>query len=184
MQEKIREIAARVREMRELCDFSPEDMAGHVAVSVEQYLRYEKGEEDIPASVLFNLAQKLRMDMATLLTGDNPRVNIFAVTRNGRGVTVERRKDYGYQNIAAQFASKKGEFFIVTVPSAESGAKPHLNAHPGQEFSYVLEGRLKVYIHKNEIILEPGDSIYFDSTHEHAMEALDGRPVKFLAVIL
>jgi len=187
MQEKIREIAARVREMRGLCDFGPDDMAEHIAVSREQYLRYENGEEDIPASVLYNIAQKLQMDMATLLTGDNPRVNIFAVTRKGRGVTVERRKDYGYQNIAAQFANKKGEFFIVTVgvnADAKNEAKPHLNAHPGQEFNYVLEGKMKVYIHKNEIILEPGDAIYFDSSHAHAMEALDGRPVKFLAVIL
>jgi quercetin dioxygenase-like cupin family protein len=183
MQEKIREIAARVREMRELCEFSPENMAEHIAVSREQYLRYENGEEDIPASVLFNIAHKLQMDMATLLTGDNPRVNIFAVTRKGRGVAVERRKDYGYQNIAAQFANKKGEFFIVTV-DAKNEAKPSLNAHPGQEFSYILEGRVKVYIHKNEIILEPGDAIYFDSTHAHAVEALDGRPAKFLAVIL
>jgi len=183
MQETIREIAARVREMRSLCEFSPEDMAQHLALSREEYLRYENAEEDIPASVLYNIAHKLGMDMSTLLTGENPRVNIFAVTRKGRGVTVERRKDYGYQNIAAQFAHKKGEFFIVSVDPKNAG-EPHLNAHPGQEFNYVLEGRMKVYIHKNEIVLEPGDAIYFDSTHPHAMEALDGQPVKFLAVIL
>jgi mannose-6-phosphate isomerase-like protein (cupin superfamily) len=183
MQETIREIAARVREMRELCEFSPEDMAQHLALSCEEYLRYENAEEDIPASVLYNIAHKFEMDMSTLLTGDAPRSNIFAVTRKGRGVVVERRKDYGYQNIAAQLAHKKGEFFIVSV-DPKTGYTPHLNAHPGQEFNYVLEGKMKVYIHKNEIVLEPGDAIYFDSTHPHAMEAMDGQPVKFLAVIL
>jgi mannose-6-phosphate isomerase-like protein (cupin superfamily)/DNA-binding XRE family transcriptional regulator len=183
MQETIREIASRVREMRALCEFSPEDMAGHLTLSREEYLRYENAEEDIPASVLYNIAQKLGMDMSTLLTGENPRVNIFAVTRKGRGVVVERRKDYGYQNIAAQFSHKKGEFFIVSVDPKNAG-EPHLNAHPGQEFNYVLEGRMKLYIHKNEIVLEPGDSVYFDSTHPHAMEAMDGQPAKFLAVIL
>jgi len=48
----------------------------------------------------------------------------------------------------------------------------------------VLEGRMKVYIHQNEVILESGDSIYFDSSHPHAMEALDGRPARFLAIVL
>lgn len=183
MQEKIREIAARVREMRELCELCPEDMAAHLALDREAYLRYENAEEDIPASVLYTIAQKLGMDMGTLLTGESPRMNIFAVTRRDRGVVVERRRDYGYQNIAAYFAHKKGEFFIVTA-DAKDGYEPHLNSHPGQEFNYVLEGRMKVYIHKNEIVLEPGDAIFFDSSHAHAMEALDGRPVKFLAVIL
>jgi len=184
MQEKIREIAARVREMRLLSEFSPEEMAEELAISREQYLRYENGEEDIPASMLYGAAHKFGMDMSTLLTGENPRVNIFAVTRNGRGVAVERRKDYGYQNIAAQFAHKKGEFFIVTVDAEIGTPAPHLNEHPGQEFNYVLEGRMKVHIHKNEIVLDVGDAIYFDSSHPHAMEALDGKPVKFLAVIL
>ena len=182
MQDKIREIAARVREMRELSDFSTDEMATHIAVSKEQYIRYENGDEDIPASLLYAIASKFGMNMSTLLTGDDPRMNIFVVTRKGRGVKVERRKDYAYRNIAAQFAHKKGEFFIVTVPPASE--TPSLNEHPGQEFSLILEGKMKVYIHKNEIILEPGDAIFFDSSHAHAMEALDGQPVKFLAVIL
>ena len=47
-----------------------------------------------------------------------------------------------------------------------------------------LRGTLKVYIHNNEIVLREGDSIYFDSNYEHAMEALGGEPAKFLAVIM
>ena len=183
MQEKIREIAARIREMRELRGYSGEEMASYLGLETALYDRYDGGGEDIPASVLYGIAQKLEIDMGTLLTGDNPRMNVFTVTRRGQGARVDRRKDYGYQNLASNFMHKKGEFFLVTVEPHET-SDPHLNAHPGQEFDYVLEGRIKVFIHNNEIILDSGDSIYFDSSNPHAMEALDGRPAKFLAVIL
>jgi quercetin dioxygenase-like cupin family protein len=43
---------------------------------------------------------------------------------------------------------------------------------------------MKVYIENNQYILNPGDSIYFDSGQRHAMAALNNKPAKFLAVIL
>jgi transcriptional regulator with XRE-family HTH domain len=184
MQEKIKEIAARVRELRELSDFTVKEMAEYMQVSDEIYEKYESGSEDIPASILFEIAHKLRVDMATLLTGEEPRMNIFTVTRDEKGVSVERRKQYRYQNLAENFIHKKAEFFIVSVEPKPYGTKPETNSHPGQEFNYVLEGSLKVYIHNNEITLNKGDSIYFDSTYEHAMEALEGEPAKFLAAIM
>lgn len=184
MQEKIKEIASRVRELRELSEISAEKMAEYLQVSDETYEKYENGTEDIPASVLFEIAHRLQVDMATLLTGEEPRMNIFTVTRNGKGVSVERRKQYKYQNLAEKFIHKKAEFFVVTVEPKPQGMKPDTNSHPGQEFNYVLEGSLKVYIHNNEIILNEGDSIYFDSSYEHAMEALEGEPARFLAVIM
>jgi quercetin dioxygenase-like cupin family protein len=184
MQEKIKEIASRVRELRELSEISGEKMADYLQVSEDTYEKYENGTEDIPASILFEIAHLLQVDMATLLTGEEPRMNIFTVTRDGKGVNVERRKQYKYQNLAEKFIHKKAEFFIVTVEPKPEGAKPDTNAHPGQEFNYVLEGSLKVYIHNNEIVLNEGDSIYFDSNYQHAMKAMGGKPAKFLAVIM
>jgi len=184
MQEKIKEIADRVRELRELSDVSVKEMAEYLKVSDETYQKFETGIEDIPASLLFEIAHKLHIDMATLLTGEEPRMNIFTVTRDEKGVSVERRKQYGYQNLAEKFIHKKAEFFVVSVEPKPYGTKPEKNSHAGQEFNYLLEGTLKVYIHDNEIVLKKGDSIYFNSNYEHAMEALEGKPAKFLAVIL
>lgn len=184
MQEKIKEIASRVHELRELSEISAEKMAEYLHVPKETYEKYENGTEDIPASILFEIAHRLQVDMSTLLTGEEPRMNIFTLTRDGKGVNVERRKQYKYQNLAEKFIHKKAEFFIVTVEPKPEGTKPDTNSHPGQEFNYVLEGSLKVYIHNNEIILNEGDSIYFDSNYQHAMKAMNGKPAKFLAVIM
>ena len=48
----------------------------------------------------------------------------------------------------------------------------------------MIEGRMMLSINGKELILEPGDSIYFDSSLPHGMKALDGKTVKFLAMII
>ncbi len=182
MQEKIKEIAARIHELRELSNISVEDMAERLSISADVYEQYDVGVKDIPASILFEIARELDVDMTLLLTGEEPRMHIFTVTRKDKGVKVERRKEYRYQNLAANYIHKKAEPFLVTVdPKEEDQLSTH--SHPGQEFNYVLEGTLKVLIHNNEIILEEGDSIYFDSNYEHAMAAMNGKPARFLAII-
>jgi transcriptional regulator with XRE-family HTH domain len=183
MQEKIREVAARIRELRENLGVSVETMADHLKVSAVTYADYEKGESDIPASILFGIAHKLNVDMAVLLTGEEPHMKYFTVTRKDKGVSVERRTQYKYQNLAANFMHKKAEPFLVTVEPKSPAKTPEMNTHPGQEFDYVIQGVLKVHIHDNELILREGDSIYFDSGCPHAMEAMENTPAKFLAII-
>ena len=58
------------------------------------------------------------------------------------------------------------------------------NSHPGQEFNYVIEGTMKIIIDGHEIVLNEGDSIYYDSVYTHAMKALNNKTVKMLAVVL
>jgi transcriptional regulator with XRE-family HTH domain len=184
MKEKMKEIAQRVLELRKLSDVNSEEMASSLKIPYETYISYEEGKNDIPASVLYEIAQKLEVDMGLLLTGEETRMHIFTVTRKDKGVRVERRKQYKYENLAEKFIHKKAEPFIVTVKPKTDAGKPHTNSHPGQEFNYLIMGSLKMYIHDNEIILEEGDSIFFDSSYEHAMEALNGKKAKFLAIIL
>jgi mannose-6-phosphate isomerase-like protein (cupin superfamily) len=184
MSEQRKEIAARLKEMRRLRDETETTLAAALRVSLPEYQAFEAGATDIPASMLHDAAQFLRVDLTELLTGETPRLKVFTVTRKGAGVSVERRKDYKYQNLAANFQGRKADIFEVTVPAetARIGASP--NTHPGQEFNYLLEGRMRVRIHGQELILEPGDCVYFDSNYGHSMEALDGQCARFLAIIL
>lgn len=183
MKEKIQEIAARVKEMRELSGAGVEQIAVRLGLPPSTLAAYEDGTVDIPASVLCELAHVLGVDTALLLTGNEPKMNIFTVTRKGKGVKVERRSQYKYQGLAENFIHKKAEPFLVTVEPKPECEELHTNTHPGQEFDYVLEGSLQVVIHDNELVLGPGDSVYFDSTHAHGMRAMDGKPAKFLAII-
>lgn len=184
MQEKIKEISTRVKELRELSDMSLEEMAAKLDTSVDYLRAFEAGNGDISASKLYEISQLLGVDLALLLTGEAPKMNVFTVTRSGQGVIVDRRKEYKYQALAANFAEKKCEPFLVTVPPEDENTKIAQNCHPGQEMDYMLEGTLKVVIHSNEIILNPGDCIYYDSSNPHGMKAIGDKPAKFIAIIL
>ena len=116
--------------------------------------------------------------------GDEPRMNSYFLTRKGKGAAVERTKAYKYQSLAAGFMNRKADPFIVTVEPTTETQSIHLNTHPGQEFNLVLEGRVMLQIGTKELILDEGDSIYFDANRPHGMKALDGKPVKFLAIII
>ncbi len=183
MQQKIQEVACRIRELRELSEVSVDQMAEALNLPILAYQRVENGSEDMSVGLLHQIASELKVDLGLLLSGETPRLKVFTVTRQGMGISVERRKQYGYQSLAANFIDKKIEPFMVTVEPGPEDGKPLKNSHPGQEFNYLLEGRLRIHIHGHDIVLEEGDAIYFDSSHEHAMQALDGRPARFLAVI-
>jgi mannose-6-phosphate isomerase-like protein (cupin superfamily) len=183
MNETIRQIADRIRGLREIAGLSAETCAKDLAIPAETYRKYESGSMDIPVSFLYQIAHKFQVELSSILTGEAPRLRIYSVTRGGRGVKVERHEDYGYQSLAFNFIDKKMQPFLVTVdPMPESAV--HQHSHPGQEFEYLLEGTLKVVVGGHEVVLAPGDSIYFDSRHPHAVVAVGDTPAKFVAVIL
>lgn len=186
MTEEIRQIALRIKELREISGISPESLAAELSISTEKYLKYESGNIDIPVGILYEIAGKFKVELTEILTGESPRLHRYSLVRKGKGVSVERRKQYLYQNLAFNFMHKKAEPFLVTVqPDSpeQSDAPVHFNSHPGQEFNYVLEGTLMINIDGHELILNEGDSLYFDSSCNHGMKALNNQQAKFLAII-
>jgi quercetin dioxygenase-like cupin family protein len=182
MNEQIKQIAERIKGLRDALDISVEEMAKRCKRTPAEILLYEAGQTDIPMSFLFEVAQNFGIDTSTLLSGEEPRMTAYFLTRSGKGKSVERNKAYKYQALASGYKQPKAEPFEVTVePNEEVMA---LNSHDGEEFIYVLEGRLALLIVDKELILNPGDSLYFHSFNPHGMKALDNNPVKFLAIIL
>lgn len=116
--------------------------------------------------------------------GEEPKMSSYFVTRAGKGVSIERTKAYKYQSLASGFMNRTADPFIVTVEPKGDDEPIHYNKHNGQEFNLVIEGRMLINIEGKEIILNQGDSIYFNSKLPHGMKALDGKTVRFLAVIM
>ena len=183
MDEQIKIIANRLREMRDILGVSLDDAAATCDLTNKQYQEIESGKADIPVSILHRMSLKFNIDLTTLLTGEEPHMHVYTLTRKEKGIGVERQKAYKYQALAGNFLKRKADPFIVTVES-KPDAIVSFNSHPGQEFNYILEGKLKFFIGAKEMILEPGDSIYFDSGLPHGMLAIENKPAKFLAIIL
>jgi len=184
MKENLKEISARVRVLREIEDISPNDLAVELGFDPVEYSLWESGEKEFPVGALVEIAARFKVDLSELITGATPKLRTYCLTRAGEGPEVARRPMYTYWNLAYNFHRKKGEPFIVEA-AAETGNKPlSLSTHPGQEFNYVLEGKLLVSIGGHEMELNPGDCVFYDSQEPHGMKALGGKSAKFLAFVL
>lgn len=183
MTDEVKQIALRIRELRESLDKTPQDIAQETGVSESDYQKFEDGQVDIPISFLLKLEQNYGVDPTTILTGQAPRLSVCAVTRKDMGVSVTRTNHYVYKNLAYNFNHRKVEPLHVTV---NPGVNKQLetNAHDGHEWDYVLTGTLHLVVGDNDIILHPGDSAYYDSKHPHAMQAVGDEPCQFLAVVI
>lgn len=184
MQEQLKQIADRIKGLREIMGVSLQTIAKELGIPENTYQEYEKGNMDIPVGILYKLAHRFNVELTSLLTGTEPRLHTYSLTRKEQGVSVERRRDYKYQSLANNFAHKKAEPFLVVVEPEEDDAPVHFNNHPGQEFDYVLEGTMKVFLNDYEVVLNEGDSLFYDSSVNHGMKALNKKPAKFLAVIM
>ncbi|MGI6577794.1 MAG: helix-turn-helix domain-containing protein [Eubacteriales bacterium] len=183
MTEQLIEIGTRLAALRDICELTSADIAEKMGISEEEYLSYENGERDFSFSFLYNAADILGVDVLDIISGDSPKLSICSVVRKGEGYTIQRRSAYDYRHLAYTFRKKKAEPFMVTVEPKDD-TTPTLHDHAGQEFNYMVSGRMRFYIGDISYDLEEGDSVYFDSGVPHAMKALDGKPAKFLAVVI
>ncbi len=183
MRENNKDIAARVHEMRQICEYTTQEMARFLSIPLQEYEGYESGEHDIPISALYEMSKIFKVDLTDLLTGKSPNLNEFCVVRNGQGVEIERFAGYKFKSLASSFKNRKIEPLLVTIDPNDKN-KVSLVTHPGQEFNMVLDGEVQVIIGGNIINLIKGDSIYFDPTIPHAQIALGDSSATFLTVIL
>ncbi|KAB1438985.1 helix-turn-helix domain-containing protein [Pseudodesulfovibrio senegalensis] len=181
--EQYKDIAPRLAGLRDDMGWTAEEMAEKLDRSVEDVQRFEHGEVEIPVGYLLDVSRLCKVDLTTLISGREPHLKSYALVRKGEGFAVDRRKDYDYKSLGYKFAGREMEPFFISVPP-KSGEEMAETSHKGQEFIYMLEGRLELRINGEPLILEPGDSVYFNSESPHALRGLDGKQAVFIDVIL
>lgn len=184
MRTDLKQIGERIRGLRDAIDFSPAEMAHRLEVDEAVYLQFETGEKDISVSFLQRIEREFNVDLATLMFGTEPKMNAYFITRKDKGVSVERVSAYKYQSLTSGFTNNVAEVFVVTVEPKPMEDDFYQNIHAGQEFNMILEGSMMLKINEKDLILNEGDSIYFDSSLPHGMKALNNKQVKFLTVVL
>ena len=185
MQEMFVGIAERLKALRDIMDISTKEIADYIGISEEEYLEHEKGENDFSFTFLFKASQCLGVDITDLITGESPKLSVYTVVRKNKGLPIERRVGFDYQNLAYLFKAREIETFLVTAKydSKLENEPIQLSQHKGQEFDYILSGSLKVKINDSVEVLNQGDSIYYDSGNGHGMIATGGEDCTFIAVV-
>lgn len=183
MNKACKEIAPRIFGLREAVGLSVEEAAEKTGYTPEEITRFEGGTAEIPVSFLYELAKVCGVDTTVLISGGEAHLKNYSLVKAGQGLGVDRRKDYTYSSLAYRFVGRDMEPFVVTVP-AKAAQEVTLSHHPGQEFMYLLDGRLEITLGEKTLVLDPGDSLYFDSRTPHGLRGLDDKPAVFLDVII
>jgi phosphate butyryltransferase len=175
------QIGENLEKMRLVKGVSKTRLAQALKADEEYIERIERGEVEPQVSDLLKLASALNTDIAALIYGKEFTEKKSIVTKSHERLRVERARYFEYESLAPYYSGRHIEPFIVTIRSRDH-KKPEYSQHVGEEFHYVLDGTLRTIVDKDEYILNPGDSIYFDSSLPHALSAITDS-VKLLATI-
>ena len=177
-------IGAQVRALRMAAKVSGGALAQASGVSASMLSRIERGLVSPSVETLERLAQGLHVPTSRFFS-DQTRRTDFCHVRAGQGVVVDRTgavSDYRYELLGHLLSGNLFvEPYLVTLLR---GADPHVTfQHPGVKFLYFLSGEVRYRYASKVVEVRAGDSLLFDSTALHGIEAIQAQPVSYLSVV-
>ena len=181
-------IGRKVRELREKSQLTIMDLAARSGVPKSVLTEIESGDVTPPVATLLKLARAMNVGMAFFFQ-DEAAADKVSVTRKDQRIRIRRRPhhhegevDYIYESLETRKPDKHMEPLFVEFQSMETGNMV-FSSHEGEEFVYLLEGRLEFRSHERLEVLTPGDAIYFESDLSHAFRGLDNQAARAIVVV-
>ena len=180
------EMGMRVKKARESRGLSIFDIYLRTNIDVDLLSQIEEGEAIPPLGTVIKLAKALDLKMGYFISGAEGKAYTI-VRRYDRKATSRydsgREKHYGYryESLAPHKTDRHMEPFLVTLEPSET--EEERSTHDGQEFIFVLRGKMEVRLGEEIHILEPGDSIYYESTVPHLVKCHGKKTTYILAVL-
>jgi len=182
----------RIAEIRKTYSISREDLAQRSGVTVELISKIEDDGHIPDLAPLIKISRGLGVRLGTLLD-DHEQLGPV-ICRAGKAAAATRFKtglpddadaadDHHGMSFNALASDKNGrhmEPFIVTI---EADAQQDKSAHEGEEFIFVLDGKLTLEYGMDKETLNAGDSVYYDSIVPHRLYCADKNQVRILAVV-
>ena len=178
-------IGARISELRARRGMTLDQLSGATGFTKGYLSKIEHSKKVPPIGSLSRIAQALKADLTQLLqtAPAQPGDRVFCVVRAAERRPVVRGGTafgYDYVSLADKKPGKKMEPFLFTFPSAID--KHVFFEHAGEEFLFVLTGKVEWQAGGDKLILEPGDSVYFDSRLPHRGRGIEGEASALVVV--
>lgn len=180
-------VGEKLKSLRKKSGLSFSEVAKKSGIAEKTIVSIEKNELSPPLGNIISLAAVFDVPVGDFFgdSGDSP----FSIVRSEDRKPVSRFSSayskscgYSYQGLGQQKRNRQMEPFLVTLnPTDDKEAET--NQHIGEEFIFVLEGKVEVSVLKHKDILNPGDSIYYDSNVPHIISCHGDEPATILAVI-
>lgn len=168
-------VGPRLKQLRLRREVTLADLADETGISISTLSRLESGLRRPTLEQLLPLAGAYGVTLDELVdappTG-NPRINLRPIAcGDGMVVLPLTRRPGGIQA------------YKFVLPAGRDDQVPDLRTHEGYDWAYVLNGRLRLVLGDQELILEPGEAAEFDTRTPHWFGATSAGPVEFLSLI-
>lgn len=181
---RIEAVGEKISKLREEKGLSLEELSNMTGFEVELLENIEKNEIQPQLGTIIKLSKALDSAFSRLVSDVGSK--LYSITRKGDAKTISRstsRKSkkqlYTYKSLAPEVQGRHMEAMMVQL---EEKPDVELSVHEGEEFIYVLAGKVELKIADETHVLEPGDSVYYLSTTPHLIAGKDGKAT-ILAVI-
>ncbi len=182
-------IGKKIKKLRQEKGLTLQDLSEKTGLSKGLISQIENEQVSPPISTLMKIANGLNVEISYFFEQDEPTEKITVIRKNERissgrrGIKGNINIGYTYELLAHKRPHKHMEPFLVTFEPKDRDDVIMFN-HEGEEFHFVIAGRLEMLAEGYDpIILEEGDSLYFDSSVPHGFRGLDGKPAKTLTVV-
>ncbi|MBN2706136.1 MAG: cupin domain-containing protein [Deltaproteobacteria bacterium] len=180
-------VGEKIKSLRQKAKISLQELAEKSGYSTAVLSQIENHLVSPSLGVLVHLAKAMGVSIGTFF--GQHETEPFTLIRKGEEHIVSRfaskegvRYGYTYQSLGAGKKDRRMEPFIVTLePATIKNDKCY--GHEGEEFIYVLEGRIDVTLGDHIDVLEEGDCIYYDSAIPHRVQCHGGATARILAVV-
>lgn len=174
-------IGTTIRQLRTSAGLTLTALAAKADLTKSTLSKIETGQVSAPISTFIRIADALGVRLADFFAeSDTPPP--YVLTRKGKGRVITRdgsRFGYAYEALGLEMPYRQIEPFLLTVHPGDEGATFR---HGGQEFIYVLSGKIEFTVGSDLLLLKPGDSLLFDPMQEHRVQVVGKTPARFLAI--
>ena len=176
-------IGQNIRCLREAKRLTLTHVAEAAELAKSTLSKIENGQISSPISTLMRIADAIGVRLADFFVEPSEQPP-YVLTRKGAGPVITQggsRFGYSYQSLAMNMPNKQAEPFLLTISPGDPIGEFR---HDGQEFIYMLTGRMRFTVGDEVLVLGPGDALYFDPTQVHKTEIVGGKPARFLCVFI
>ncbi|MEG2458932.1 MAG: XRE family transcriptional regulator [Raoultibacter sp.] len=182
-------LGTKITTLRESLRLSQEELAQRCNCDLSVIEGLEAGALAPSLAPLIKITRALGVRLGTLMDDDVALGPVYTqvgqIEEATRMKSLETSSDAGTLNffsLAEGRSSRHMDPFIITV--TPSGQVDHvLSQHEGEEFLYGIEGPVEIEYGKETYVLQPGESLYYDSIVPHQVRAHNDQQAKFLAVV-